>query len=273
VSTFAQVLDDTPAARQELAMSQYGGYMNAEELIRGQWASMSPELRAAVRKPENEEATAELSERGGKSLGIDVPEGGKLRAYKVRGSDPTNLVIVYVWEDKGGSLHRGAQGYSDDYEAPEESPGDRAAREIAMHDARMTAEAAVSRDEVAKMLAEHQRELEARQAEHFASLKDELVATLKGLGGEGEAVKGTEAGGGEREVVDEGSGGEEGSGGGEGSSGSGTSDDDEPKYPRTHADLDALAEGEDVPEGWDDMKVDEKIDYLQSQGIRPQDEG
>jgi hypothetical protein len=49
-------------------------------------------------------------------------------------------------------------------------------------------------------------------------------------------------------------------------------DGDEPTYPRTHADLDALAKssGETLPGDWDDLKTDAKVEWLEEKGVKPE---
>jgi hypothetical protein len=176
--TDALVLDDTAAARQELAASQYGAYPNAEELIRGQFAATSPELRTANRLPENLEERAALKEEGGPD--IDVPEGGRLLNWTVRGLDPSRTVIVYVWADEAGNVQRGMQGHGD-YKAPPESAQDKAVREIAMHDAHARDEAIKANLEIDQKVAEMKAELSEEMAERFAALGEELTSTLEGL--------------------------------------------------------------------------------------------
>jgi hypothetical protein len=181
--TDALVLDDTAAARQELAASQYGAYPNAEELIRGQFAATSPELRTANRLPENLEERNRLKEEGGPD--IDVPEGGRLMNWTVRGTDPTRQVIVFVWADEQGNFQRGMQGHGD-YQAPPESPQDKAFREIALHDAKVKQEAIAANVEIDQKVAELKAELSEEISEKFSALTDELTSTLEGLGKEAE---------------------------------------------------------------------------------------
>lgn len=265
------VLDETPQARRELAASQFAGHANAEDLIRSHFASIPPEVRSGLRLAENPEARkAAIDEDAHKD--ITVPEGGRLIDWTVRGTDPRRQVLSYVWEDGNGKWHHGVQGYGGEYQAPDESPADRAMREVAMADHKERTAGAQFNADLEEKLAEYRRELEAKLSEDFAALKDDLVSAVKKIasgGSDDAAAAATEKAvtpGGSRhnESGDPPPGANTESGGG-----------GEVKWPRTHDDLDTLAKNAKVelPDDWDELKVDPKIEYLESKGVTPEAQG
>jgi hypothetical protein len=277
----AYVIDETPIARQELASGQYGGHPNAEALIRAHFASISPEVRAGIRLPENADALAAAKEKDAGSQ-IEVPEGGSLVDWSVRGSDPRHMVLSYVWEDAHGRWHHGVQGYSDDYQGPHETAADKTVRETMEYDARAQAKAAETNVQIEEKLAEIRKELAEQQADTLAQMRDEfadsikqIVADAKKEGDSGTSSK-ANRGGSKGTTKKATTAGESGAGdasaapapGGSG----GSSDDGEAKYPRSHSELDSLANGSgaDLPEDWDDYKTDQKVEWLEKKGVKPE---
>lgn len=112
--THAIIQNDMAAARAELRQGQYGQFQNAEELIRAHYESIPPEVRSAMRKSVNEQATATLDPST-----IQVPEGGKLLAAVVRGE-----YVSFVWENADGQMLHGAVEYDpDEHMLSEEEEG------------------------------------------------------------------------------------------------------------------------------------------------------
>lgn len=102
--THAILQDDTKAAREELAASQYGQFANAEEMIRAHSEATSPTVAAALRRQVNVDAARTLD-----FSTIDVPEGGKLLDATVRGT-----MVSFVYETEDGDYRHGAIPYDPD---------------------------------------------------------------------------------------------------------------------------------------------------------------
>jgi hypothetical protein len=297
--TSAYVLDETPQSRRELRAGQYGGYDHAEDLIRAHFASIPLEVRTGIRLTENPDALAAASEGDAGSV-IAVPDGCSVVDWTVRGSDPRHMVLSYIYETPDGRWLHGVQAYDEDtYQSPEETPAQKATRAVAMADHAVKQEAAVARAELDERLEQHRVELEQSLADRFGAFKDDLVSAVQEIvksaqeddgdtvgqrGGTAGANRGGSAGttkkatsAGESGAGDPDSAPEPnaGSGGSDAGSGSGSGSDEETAFPKQHAPLNDLLKqsGADTPEGWDDMKVDDKIAYLESRGVKPEASG
>lgn len=270
----AYVLDETAQARRELRASQLSGqHLNAEDLIRSHFASVSPEVRSGIRLNENADALAAARDAEADKQ-IQPPDGGTVISWTVRGTDQRRMVLSYVWEDEEGRWHHGVQGYNDNYQGPVESDADRATREVAMADHAVRLAGVEGNLNLAEKMEEFRREQEVKIGEAFAALKDDLVSTIGQLvadrqekkaataeaEGEGEPFPTTTqaSGHGDPSLAPPPGGDEGGNGGSE--------------YPKQHAPLDALLEqsGQEKPDGWDDMKVDDKVAYLKGHNVEPE---
>lgn len=267
------MIDETPAIRAEAkATGQYGGHQNAEDLIRAHFASLSPELRSGLRLRENPNALAAAKDADAGDE-IEVPDGGRLIDWTVRGSDPRRMVLSYVYEAADGSWHHGVQPYNtDEYEAPAESAGDRAMRETALHDARVKTTAADLQADLDARLEKFKAEQQEEIAERFKELTTALTEHLSAISAKDE-VKGDEP---ESEVnpstrTDDS--GQSGAGDAEDAPEPG-GDDGDVKYPRTHDGLNELAKQskKKLPDDWDDSTTADKVEWLRENGVKPEDE-
>lgn len=276
----AYVLDETAQARRELRASQLGGqHMNAEDLIRSHFASVSPEVRSGIRLGENPDALAAAKDADA-SKQIKVPEGGHLVDWTVRGTDPRRMVLSYVWEDEEGRWYHGVQGYNDDYQGPVENDADRATREVAMADHAVRVAGVEGNLDLAEKLEQFRREQEARIGEQFAALKGDLIDSIQSLVADRQEAKAAKSGKGESVPSSTRTDSSGQSGKGDPSAapapgGASTSTSGEGEYPKQHAGLNDLLDssGGEKPDGWDDMKVDDKIAYLKSHGVEPEAAG
>lgn len=267
----AVIENDSVAARRELrADGQYGGYANAEELIRGHYASVSPEVRAALRKKVNEEATKEarLDNVGDD---IEVPKGGTLVDWAIRGDREENQVISFVWEDEIGVWHRGVQGLTDKYRPPVETDADRAVRENALGDRQVREAAVAGQADIETRVAQVRAELAAEHEKNLADLRQEMNDRIAALSKDKETADDTTSESGAEHQPDSNEDGEP-------DSTETPAGDGELKWPREHAKLDKLAKDAglkkaDLPSDWDDLNGAEKVTFLQSKGVKPEAEG
>lgn len=96
--------NDAQAAAQELAERFEGGLGNAEDILRSQRQARPPELRNALLKPVDQEATDDLREKGFESIESKASVDHVLDAA-VRGDD-----IVFVGENGEGLEARTVKG-------------------------------------------------------------------------------------------------------------------------------------------------------------------
>jgi len=231
---------------------------NAEELISANATGFSSALRAAQYESIDAEATEELDlgEVGGMTAvtGETVSDVGEPISAAVRG----NAIIVVVVQPDGRSTKLVVPA-NDDYKAPTETPAEAVQRAQAMSNVELTKEITELRDQMAVELAELRAEREATVGEAVSAKSEELKERAAEAAAEAEEAQEAQR----AEVAAGGSGGA----GGAGEAG-------EPNYPRSHDDLDSLLDDSsaDEPDGWENMKVGEKIAYLKSQGVKPDEE-
>lgn len=272
----AVIVDDTTAARRELrADGQYGGYSNAEELIRGHFASISPEVRAALKKKVNEEATkqARLDDVGDD---ITVPNGGTLVDWAIRGEREEHQVISYVWEDDLGIWHRGVQGFTDKYRPPVESDGDRLVREQTLNDREVAAAAAQGSADIDARVEQIRSELAAQHAKDLAEMREEMEDRLAALG-ESASQEDAPKTGAEAKIEAEAGDNADGTPA-DGADADADGGEAEVKWPHNHEDMDKLAKKgglrkADLPSDWDDLKLPAKQEFLEGKDIKPEAEG
>jgi len=216
---------------------------NAEELIAANNASYSSALREASYLPVDEDKTdaLEVESLGSKTTvsGKKVSDIGTPLSAAVRGH-----AVVVVIEQPDGNVVKEVIPHSKHYVAPKETPAEAAVRQTAMSNAALTKEVEELRGEMAAKLAELEQKYSAEAGKRISKAQSEADAAVAEA--HDEAAKEAEEGSGED---DEG---------------------DEEKYPRTHDELDALLAEDDRPEGWSDMKVDDKIAHLQESGVKPE---
>ena len=239
---------------------------NAEELISANGAGFSSALRAAQYESIDADATDELDldDVGGMTAvsGQKVSDVGKPVGASVRG----NAIVVLVVQPDGRSTKLVVPA-SDDYEAPVETPAEASQRAIALSNVELTKQVQELRDEMAAELAELRAEREAETGEAIIAAQEELAEKAAAAAEEAEAAEaerqeqaGTSA---SQRAAAQQSAAEKSGGPGEAG---------EVTYPRSHADLDTLLDDSDAeePDGWEDMKVDEKIAYLKQQNVTPE---
>lgn len=291
MSSSAYVLDETPAARRELAVSEYGAHQNAEDLIRTHFASIPPEVRSGLRLGENADALARAKEYDVQD-DIEVPEGCRLIDWTVRGQDPRRMVVSYVYEDERGTWHHGVQGYGNEYQTPDLSPADQALREVAMAEHRTRRAGAELHADQAEAMEAFRKEQEEKFAEKFASLKEELVATIQQIAGVSPEKKSTstqtekpkgksasstgESGKGDAsEAPEPKTGDADDQGKAEGEVNGEAEPQVEVKWPHVHDDMDALAKSAglkkaDLPADWGDLNLADKQAFLESKNVQPE---
>lgn len=141
----------TPDPKAEAAFAgQYGIHPNAEALLAAHRASIDPALEAALLKPVDAEATADLDPSE-----IEPAQGGTVQTAVVRGG-----VIVYVAEAEDGRLYKGVQ--AEDHEPPVKSP------EVAVTEAAATVNANIE-----AKVAEFRAELQEQAAEAMEGVREE----------------------------------------------------------------------------------------------------
>jgi hypothetical protein len=163
----------TPDPEAEAAFAgQYGIHPNAEALLNAHRANVDPALEAALLKPVDEEATADLDPSE-----IEPAKGGTVQTAVVRGG-----VIVYVAEGEDGRLYKGVQA-----EGHEPPSGDA--------DAAVSQAAATVNANIEKKVAEYRAELNEAAAEAMAGVREEAEAKVveaaeaEAAAAEGEAPK------------------------------------------------------------------------------------
>lgn len=114
--------NDSQAALVDL-QGQYSGGGNAEEMIRSQKLSITPELRAALLSPRDEEATKELLANDGLDKASKKVDDGEVIALAVRGR-----YVLAVVEVESGRVYKEVFAAEDFGINPE-----RSARKAASH--------------------------------------------------------------------------------------------------------------------------------------------
>lgn len=256
MSSNAVVIDETAVSRGELSNSQYGTARNAEELIRGHLASISPEVRRAMRLPENEAAKAKAATSADFLDSINLPDGGELIDWTIRGDLPRNQVVSYVYEAPDGRWYRGVQAFdASAYKAPDVPEAEQQVAAIAQHDLTVAQAAAKLAQEHDQKVADFRAEITQEFGQKFEDLKEALLQGLADVQEE-QAAKAAAAAS---------------SGSGSGNGGS---------WPRSHDEIDTIAREADVtlPDDWgakgsETEKTDQKIAWLKGQGVSPPGDG
>lgn len=250
------VVSDMDAAREELRRGSYGGYSNAEELIRGHTASISPEVRVAQRLRENVEARKAAAEADAEET-IQVPDGCTLLSWTVRGHDPRRMVISFVYADKDGEYQKGVQPFdSEKYVVVEEPEEEKDVRARALAARRVVVQSSPDTDKridrleklVEKLvegLSPEEPETEPETEEPEAVAEPETVEQAAPA----EQTETVE----QAETVEQ----------------TAPAETEEPQWPRTHEELDALADANGLAFTAEEKKVDQKIAALQSAGVKP----
>jgi len=158
-----ELLQEDTAATAEF-QGQYGIHPNAEALLLAHQASLDPALQAALMRPVDAEATAELE-----LSEIEAERGGKVIDAAVRGD-----AIVYVAEGSDGQLYKAVTPANENYSPPVGSATDAAARAATRTEAEMGRAAQVVNANIAAKLEERRAELAAQAGEELAAYREEL---------------------------------------------------------------------------------------------------
>ena len=266
--------EEMKAAEREF-LTRYGLEPNAEDLIQAVQASVDPAVVAAGLKPRDEEAT--------EALDLDEVEekaGFPVLSAAVRGTKREGQALVVVAEDSTGRTFKDVFPLDDRWKGPPETAAQAAYRKEMRERLRQAHEAEQAMEGIEEKVAEARAEAQAEAAEEIAKIKEEHAAEIEAIraeaaeqaeydpaakpsGGSAYGSTGVSTG---KPVLDPSTLGESGgSGGSSKSGGSGGGD-----FPRTHDELDALADENDVEWPEDVTKVDDKIAHLKSEGVKPE---
>ena len=157
-----ELLQEDAAASSAEFVGQYGIHPNAEALLLAHQASLDPALEAALLKPVDAEATAELDLES-----IEPEQGGKVLDAAVRGGN-----IVYVAEATDGRYYKGIVP-AEDEEAKAGDPAKAAERATTLAETKMAKLSSVANTNIEAKVAEFRAELQAEAAEALASAREE----------------------------------------------------------------------------------------------------
>lgn len=261
-------LIESESVRAEAA-SQHGGLEDAAALQQSWRANLDPNVEATALKKVNVEETekigAELydSEEGSGTAYDKLSEhlGTSDHGYTIQDAAVRGHALSLVVTDSAGNPKHLVVPYTDKYKSIGMSPAERAARANAEAESGRGTLGREAMQLVDQKVAEAREQIMADAAKMFAEKLAEV---------EEQRAQAQE----EAEQAAEDSGDQGGSSRSGRTRSGGSQSDQAASYPRTHEGLDGLLDtsGTTRPDGWDDMKVDDKVDYLRGEGVSPSGE-